>query len=198
MPFEMTEFESHVVSLLVTCGSKTKWEYVASLESPEGPLLEISTMKEPNRSEPGKLVKSAAEDGAKIIIHHNHLTMESLSSGDWRGLIEFPFAETHAHVSDGSRYWGKIIDKAAVQGVLDRWQSLEMNAMNAFHSSAKVRETDMEGACEKFYRKHVIALAMREQQIVDYGFCWGTALFDQTEEVQKDIEHAVRQIVSEI
>ena len=200
MPFAMTAFENSIASLVVCYGRMTNWEYTASLESPNGPLLEIRTEKRVNGASPGSLVMALAKANTPIVIHHNHLTKESLSWDDWLGLIDAPFAETHAHVADGSHYWGSVRNTAAVRATRQLGESLEMDAMNAFDDSILKRNTVNVGSpdCSTFYRKHVISAAMKQKNYVEYEFSRGTTLSGQSAAVQAEINDAIQAIAAQI
>lgn len=52
-------------------------------------------------------------NGGRCIIHHNHLSGESLSEEDWRALLNHPVDEIFAHLEDGSIFAGRILSPAA-------------------------------------------------------------------------------------
>ena len=200
MPFVMRPFEAHFASMVTMHGQSTGWEYAAFLESPDGPLLEIVTEKSSTQANPGQPVKAAANNGALVVVHHNHISGESLSSQDWLGLITLQFAETHAHVDDGTHYWGRVLDANAVNAVFAPGKNLDVTVENAFLHSANNRHPPNNNATIDvgFYRKHVIALAMRDRKYVEYEYCWGSNLSSRTSRVQADIKDAVQSILPNI
>ncbi len=142
----------------------------------------------------------AAANGTPIVIHHNHLTEESFSWADWYGLFHMKFGETHAHVSDGTHYWARVLNSAAVHSVHGLGQALEMDAMNAFTQSAIVanRVTNDTSADGQFFRKHIIAAAMMRRQYVEYDVGWGTKLSGKFLAVQNDLDNAIQMITARI
>ena len=200
MPFIMTKFENSIASLVVRHGTENGWEYAASLEGPNGPLLEIITEKRDDRAKPGLHVMDRAKAGARIVIHHNHLSKESLSQADWLGLIDAPFDEMHAHTADGTHYWARILNCKAVRATAERWETLELDAMDAFSNSALQRysgNSDPSG-CSQFYRRHVIAKAMEQMNYVEYEFSWGTTLSGRSANFQAETNEAVQAIADQI
>jgi hypothetical protein len=128
-PRSLTQYEMPIVQLINDLGSAHKYEYAAFLESADGPLIEIRVDMRADGADPSNVVHPKAEQGVNIVVHHNHLSQESLSSDDWNGLNEI-FDEMFAQCNDGTIYWGRVLDHAKVKKVLDKYGKHEIAAQN--------------------------------------------------------------------
>lgn len=179
-PRDLTDFETSIAAEVVSLGTQQDWEFAAFLEAPkDGPpkdgLIEMRTLRVTDRADPSMDVHLKAKMGAKIVVHHNHLSQESLSFADWRGLSSI-FEETFAHCADGTIYWGRVLDRCAVEKMLRcKTQAVEVSAENLLfailgQTTWSASATDL--AC--FFRKEVVNRAMRICKYVEYEFAWGT------------------------
>lgn len=166
----LTRLESDVAAAIVSFAKVREWEFSASLEAPQGPLIEIRTLMRPDGADPSDTVLARAKAGGQVVIHHNHLSQESLSDTDWRGLAEL-FTETFAHCADGTRYWGRVKDPQAVQTVLTKSDLLEIEGGNLLFSSIMNHSHSTDIA--SFFRKEILNRAMRLRGYVDYEYVWG-------------------------
>lgn len=168
----LTSFEHTVADAVVELGTLKGWEFAAFLKAPSGPLLEFITMMVPHGADPSNDIKSRMAPADRVVIHHNHLSQQSLSVPDWNGLTVFA-DQTFAHCEDGTRYWGKVIDETAVTHVLKKAMTVEVEAENflfAILNSLKPDPTAVEFA--HYYRKEVVNRAMKLAGFVDYEFSW--------------------------
>lgn len=194
MPFHMTALENKIAAFIIQHGTTNKWEYTASLESPNGPLLEIITEKLPNRANPGTVVMNAAKNGIPIVIHHNHLSQASLSQDDWFGLIQAPFSETHVHVDDKTHYWGQVV---SFHSVLSTFNSLisgcsiDVFVENTFVNHAIHSCAPNIVSQAAFFRGHIIASSMKQKKYVNYDVSWGEVLSKEFNHAQAHVEHAI-------
>jgi len=126
-------------------------------------------------ADPSQDVHSLANAGAQIVVHHVHLSQESLSIPDWNGLVTL-FSETFAHCADGTRYWGRVVDRAWVEKIVHcDAQRVEMNAQNHLFSILNGTTFNSIGAnAAQFFRKEVVNRAMRLHGFVEYEYSWGS------------------------
>ncbi|MEB8255051.1 hypothetical protein NGI13_05640 [Enterobacter asburiae] len=161
----MTQLEEKTASLLVEAGEAVSWEYAASLAYPKGPLLEFITEMQDNKANPSATLLYLISKWPNIVLHHNHLSGESLSFGDWRGASLY-FNEIFAHCNDGTAYYGKVLDKNEVPSLSTK--NLEVLAQN--HLFDRTEDPDI----SYFFRKEVINRAFEIRGLVEYGCSWGT------------------------
>lgn len=161
----MTPLETKTVLLLIEAGEQSHWEYSASLETPDGPLLEFSTEMLENQANPSSMLLYCISKFPKFVLHHNHLSGESLSGSDWRGASLY-FNEIFAHCNDGTSYYGNVINHKRNLAFL--FQTLEVNAQDLLFKHTD--NPDIDG----FFRKEVINRAFKIKGLVEYEYKWGT------------------------
>lgn len=172
----LTQFEIPVVQQIIQSGSDKNWEYAAFLESANGPVIGgHQTDMRADGVSPSAAVILRAQQGVPIIIHHNHLSQESLSNSDWLGLNVF-FSETFAHCEDGTTYWGRVLDKNSVAQVLSDYESHECTALNLLCTVMMQQNIFRHTLTNEatFFRKEVVNRAMRICGFVEYEFSWGS------------------------
>lgn len=170
----LTRFEKIVADAVVELGNLKGWEFAAFLESPSGPLLEFITRMLPNGADPSSDILSRTAPAKRVVIHHNHLSQESLSFPDWTGLTVFA-EQTFAHCADETHYWGKVISETAVNNVLSKAQTVEVAAENFLFNILNNNNCHpLSGLLAGFFRKEVINRAMKLCGYVDYEFFWGS------------------------
>jgi hypothetical protein len=109
-----------------------------------------------------------------MVCHHNHLSHESLSSADWRGLVRI-FNETWAYCEDGTQYYGRVLDINGVERVLRRnYQALESKAETDLSTILVAQGHPEAVTLAAFFRKEVLNRAMLLRDMVAYEFDWGT------------------------
>lgn len=167
----LTALEQAVADAVVQLGSARNWEFAGFLKSPSGPVIEFITRMKDDRADPSSDVVAAQKAGAAILVHHNHLTQESLSSADWNGLVHI-FDESFAHCADGTAYWGRALDRPGVIGVLAKYQTHQMNAANFLF--AALQNGPQAADLGSFFSKEVVNQAMRVRKFVDYEVEWGS------------------------
>ncbi len=121
--------------------------------------------------DPSQDVHASAARGTAVVVHHNHLSQQSLSFPDWQGLCNI-FSETFAHCADGTIYWGKVVSRPDVVRVLSKSSSVELDATNALF--AQLWHRSDAAVVAEFFRKEVANRAMRTRGFVDYQHVWGT------------------------
>jgi len=166
----LTSFEAPIAKAVVDLGNLKSWEFAAFLESANGPLIEFITRMRADGADPSSDVTSRV---APVVVHHNHLSQESLSIADWHGLTVF-VSETFAHCADGSIYWGKVNDVAGVQRVRVKIQSVEMDAASIVSDILLDQGVLNSADYGTFFRKEVINRAMKLAGFVEYEFAWGS------------------------
>lgn len=164
--------ESTVAKAVVELGSAQKCEFAGFLRTKYGPLIEIRTTLELQRAEPSLSVITEAGSG-NLVCHHNHLSHESLSFADWRGLASI-FKETFAHCADGTKYYGRIIDKDNVISVInDTGPRLCTDIEDMLTTSLIALNVPEASILAGFFFKEVVNHAMRICGYVDYEVDWG-------------------------
>ena len=106
-----------------------------------------------------------------IVVHHNHLSQESLSKGDWKGLDKV-FDEVFAHCADNTTYWGRMLDPHAVDRTFGPTMNAEVDAESALFGILSPRPMAVDFA--HHFRKEVINRAMRQRGYVEYEYQWGS------------------------
>lgn len=167
----LTAFEAKVSEAILAFAEVRRWEFAACLETPGGPLIELRTLMRLDAADPSESVIQRVNQGAAVIVHHNHLSQESLSDADWKGVTNL-FCEIFAHCADGTVYWGRAKDKAAITSALAR-PSLEYDATNLLFPLI-LNDPDS-SSIAMFFRKEVINRAMRICGMVEYEYVWGSA-----------------------
>jgi len=167
----LTTLETETVKEILSQAEDHGWEFAGFLESPNGPSLGIHTSRRPDGVDPPEQVVTRARQTGNILVHHNHLSQESLSDVDWMGMVEL-FSEMFAHCADGTMYWGRAKDKAALGRVLEFRVALELRAINSL--VALIRYADANSSyIADFFRKEILNRAMRIRGIVEYEYRWG-------------------------
>lgn len=170
----LTTFENDIASEVVELGNLKLWEFAAFLEAPLGPLLEFSTRRNAFSADPSQEIINRTGSSQRVVIHHNHLSQESLSFPDWNGLTEFA-EETFAHCADGTIYWGKVLKECAVKAKVNNPGTAETDAANLlFNILQKNYSSPYDTYIATFFRKEVINRAMRIRNWVEYEFAWGS------------------------
>ncbi|WP_029014931.1 hypothetical protein [Niveispirillum irakense] len=174
----MTDFEAPIAKAVVELGLMQGWEFAAFLETSRGKLIEIRTLMRKDGADPSQDVHAKAAAGAPIVVHHNHLSQESLSFADWNGLATI-FDETFAHCADGTIYWGRVLNPCYVKKIVFcSAQKVSMDAENHLFIILNNNPNWTSSAAEtaSFFRKEVINRAMRLRNFVDYEYSWGKKL----------------------
>ncbi|WP_454748923.1 hypothetical protein [Ciceribacter selenitireducens] len=151
-------------------GTASSWEFAAFLKTPTGPLIEVRTLMRDDACDPSQDVHASAARGNPIVVHHNHLTQQSLSFPDWDGLCSI-FSETFAHCADGTVYWGKVVSHADVLRVRAKAQNVELDATNALAKELGYQPDS--AIVAEFFRKEVVNRAMLLCGFVEYEHAWG-------------------------
>ncbi|MCL6654834.1 hypothetical protein A6R70_21355 [Agrobacterium rubi] len=170
-PRPLTTFEQPIAAAVVRLGTVNFWEFAGFLETPTGPLIEIRTLMRDDACDPSPDVHVSADRGNHIIVHHNHLTQQSLSFPDWDGLGTI-FSETFAHCADGTVYWGKVVSRSDVLRVRANGHRVEIDSENTLFALLGHRPHAANVA--HFFRREVANRAMRIRGFVDYEHCWGS------------------------
>ena len=165
--------KKNIANDLVKLGVMQDWEFAAFLETKDGPLIEIRTTRSPSSAEPSLNVTNLASSHP-LVCHHNHLSHESLSFADWNGLTDI-FKETWTHCLDGTKYFGKVLQKRKVKEIIDtKRQSLLMNAQNQLTPLLISKSEPNSAILETFFCKEVVSRAMKQCGLVMYAVDWGT------------------------
>lgn len=164
---EMNSLEQKTAILLVEAGESVRWEYSASFQGPQGPLLEFNTEKLDFQANPSSSLLKEISQWPDFVLHHNHLSGQSLSFSDWRG-VSTHFNEIYAHCNDGTSYYGRVLDKRKVLSLINNKRDfIDVIAENILFRSTN--DTQLAG----FFRKEVICRALKIRGYVEYGYSWG-------------------------
>lgn len=167
---KLTSFEQGVAETILTSAEEHAWEFAALLEGTGGPEMGMFTSHRADGVDLSEDVVRLARAHGAVVVHHNHLSQESLSDDDWRGLIEV-YAEAFAHCADGTIYWGRAVDREAIakviaNGFVELAAINELNKLIDFHPDYPSIGT--------FFRKEVTNRAMRNRGFVEYEYAWGS------------------------
>ena len=88
--------ENEIVSAIMAFSAVREWEFSAALDNKTFELEYFGTQMVKDKSEFPSSINYLAKSKA-ITIHHNHLSKQSLSWADWRGLTIANCHETFAH-----------------------------------------------------------------------------------------------------
>jgi hypothetical protein len=166
----LTSLEQDTAKVILSSADEQPWEFAALLEGADGPEIGMFTSERADGVDlSDDVVKRAREHGG-VVVHHNHLSQESLGDDDWRGIVEV-YAETFAHCADGTIYWGRAIDRQAISKVIANgfveWAAInELNKLFEFYPDYPSIGT--------FFCKEVINRAMRIRGYVEYEYVWGS------------------------
>lgn len=110
-----------------------------------------------------------------MVIHHNHLSQESLSAADWNAATLL-IREIYAHCADGTIYYGSVIDANSVNRVINNYYDYQCKAENKlFNILDSSFQMNLPAAqLAHFFRKEVINQAMRQRNFFTYDVQWGT------------------------
>ena len=173
-PRSLTLFESPIADAVVKLGSLQKWEFAAYLSSPNGPLVEIRTLMRDDGADPSYDVWDLVKKNTPIVVHHNHLSQESLSHADWMGLT-CGFDEIFAHCEDGTTYWGRVLAcPCVIKRVLQKYTTIETCAENNLFAILNALNGPNAANLAHFFRKEVVNRAMGIRNFVEYEYSWGT------------------------
>jgi hypothetical protein len=169
----LTSFEQLYADKVVQLGTDNNWEYAAYLAGCNGPLLELVTEELDNKAEPTPTVLDAIARGSHVVVHHNHLSQQSLSLADWNGAACL-FSEIFAHCNDGTTYWGRAVRREAIKGMFDKGQFHTMQVMDMLCGELRngvwhAHSTEL----GTFFVNEVINRAMALKKYVDYAYSWG-------------------------
>jgi hypothetical protein len=160
--------ESGCADTLRAYGMMTRVEWMAALDIDQSTVVAFRTDRRPDSTDPDAAMRAHWDGGGSLIIHHNHPSDESLSSADWRVLIDYPVPEIFAHTIDGSIFYGALLDRdgatAALANYDDAGIAAEAVIINALPTPPEVL------GLANLLRKHTVALALAQKGCVDYQF----------------------------
>ncbi|NRF74080.1 hypothetical protein QNM34_13755 [Rahnella bonaserana] len=177
MARQLTDLEIKIAEIVVNAGEDALWEYSASLKSPHGPLLEIRTEKMSGKANPSQLLIDDSSSYPDYVLHHNHLSGESLGFADWCGASTY-FNEIFAHCNDGTYYYGKVLQKDTL---LSKINSVKVHLESMAENCLNDHLLDMYSQAISFLRKDVICRAFKIRGYVDYEYQWGYSAVKHTE-----------------
>ncbi|WP_194727136.1 hypothetical protein [Noviherbaspirillum malthae] len=203
-PRPLTQFEQNYANQVVANGTQNGCEYAAYLESPSGPLIICTTSNSTQMVDTPPSVHSAITARIPVVVHHNHLSQQSLSDDDWYGLSN-GIAETFAHCADGTVYWGTVVVKAEVLKLCYD-QKTQMDADNTWSKYAPQHMSNdpLWNWIFGFYGREVLNRAMQLQGLVKYGYSWGSKPITRHQAVSgsagltgQQLDHLINQAAAE-
>ena len=128
----LTPQERQAITALHAIGPLSGWEWIAAFDTNAIDLITFCTDRHPRGvgADPHLLAHWAA--GGRCIVHHNHLSGESLSNKDWDALVSQPADEVFAHTDDRSIFQGIVVDRPGMAAALADWDSATNAADAAF------------------------------------------------------------------
>ncbi|WP_160121342.1 hypothetical protein [Rhodovarius lipocyclicus] len=150
----------------------TRWEWMAAFDTNGTTCISFRTDKLSDRTDPDQEMQDHWANGGSVIIHHNHPSDESLSCADWNALLKFSVSEIFAHTSDGSCFYGKILNPTTTSAALVNFDAAG-NAGEGVLIAARLGHPQALGHCAGLLRKHVVAEALSSKGHVDYQFSPG-------------------------
>ncbi len=155
-------------------------EYIASVDAGSFEKIEYRTDGRPDGADLGPDAKLHIQRGGKLIVHHNHNSLHSLSSVDWMALVNEPnVIENWVHCGDGTRYMGKIIEgKESIvryfcqkRNGQSRWGARRnYHILNSFSRLSSNREFD---GLPMDISPHCVNIFMRDSGLVEYKYSFG-------------------------
>lgn len=129
-------------------------------------FIDVYTDRHPRGANASPLLQQHWSAAGRIILHHNHMSGESLSHLDWQALCTKPMDEIVAHAPDGSVFLGKPVDPVGTLTALTNWHNATIAADNAM--MALMGRAPNAATLAGKLSKHVLALALAENGHVTY------------------------------
>jgi len=187
----LTSIEENCVTEIFEYFNETGFEYAVYLASQDGPVVE-RVKGTAIGADPSPESIERARKGEAFVVHHNHPSQGALSDTDWFGTATLGFKEIFAHSADGTIYWGKCLQPVQLlrlkTGPKDKNLAQQAYAVlsDVLFGASLFDETiyvDM-------LQMHVLSLALKYKNIVDYQVQWGTRdIFGPTIEVNLVAKH---------
>ena len=160
-------------------GMITRVEWMAALKVDKATVVSLRTDHRPGSTDPDAAMQDEWDAGGSLIIHHNHPSDESLSCADWRTLLDFPVSEIFAHTTDGSIFYGALVDRDSATVALSQFDEAG-NAAEAVIIAASPPPSEALLGLSNLLRKHAVALALAGKGCVVYehrsGLIWANIL----------------------
>lgn len=183
--------EIDIAKEVVCAGSGCEFEFAAFVDINTGECLSFKTDRNDYGCQPITEVKLAASHGAKIALHHNHLSRESLSWPDWNGAANIPFCDVFAYCDDGTIYWGRMRKKDDFNKYSPSRGGWDVPAEDAFLQFAGANNVEWAAR----FKKHAINLALKEKDVVEYEVIFGTKLKACAQNFSAAIDAAKAQVL---
>lgn len=96
-------------AILAQSDPTQRWEWLCGIDEASLTQLDFRTDHRNSSVDLGPIIDGHIAGGGKVIIHHNHVGLNSLSGGDWFGMAQKPeLVENWVHLYDGTWYRGGI------------------------------------------------------------------------------------------
>lgn len=191
--------EADLVARLVAQGNRGRTipaehiEYLGGIDAKSFEEIDYRTDNSSGMVEIGSIIDGHINDGHKIIIHHNHVGLHSLSGFDWMAMIDRPeITENWVHCWDETRYMGKLISGMEERvrnycsqppGGQSQWKTrFEWILQNGLTRLAMDRRFELFSA---EIVPHLVNIEMRNAKIVQYEFEFGSYLSPLVSDAQR-------------
>jgi hypothetical protein len=169
-----------------------RYECLGGINLSSGVLLDYRTDLSKNSLALGKDIDAHIKNAGKIIVHHNHIGLHSLSGDDWAGMVKNPgIAENWVHCWDGTRYFGRVVpghEDEILRFCDGGPESAHANAVNS-ETHALMGNPSISDTRFNIFRNeigpHLVNLRMLTRGLVEYEADFGDYLKPLVEEVRR-------------
>jgi len=171
--------EIDCANTLRALGVITRFEWMAAYDVDLATAITFRTDRLPDGTDHDAAMRAHWDAGGSLIIHHNHPSDESLSINDWRALLDYPVTEIFAHATDGSIFFGSLLNRTSTAIALANFDDAG-DAAEAVIIKASPAPAEALLGLANLLRKHAVALALAQKGCVDYqhqsGQVWSNIL----------------------
>jgi hypothetical protein len=164
--------ETSCTETLRVLGMMTRWEWMAAIDTAAPGVITLRTDRRDDWTDPDDAMRAHWANEGSLIIHHNHPSNESLSCADWTVLLNFPVPEIFAHGTDGSTFYGKLLDRDGAALALANYEPAADAAEAVIIMAAPPPAEALLGLVN-LLRKHLVAQGLASKGYVDYQFAAG-------------------------
>lgn len=167
----LTTEEQQAIVALHAIGPISRWEWMAAFDANAIDLITFCTDRHPRGVGADASLRAHWTAGGRCIVHHNHLSRESLSNKDWDALVSQPADEIFAHTDDGSIFQGQPVDRPELAAALANWEAATYAADAAF-MAAMPPLPNLIDLTEQL-SKHLLGCALERRGLAVYTYEMG-------------------------
>ncbi|QNM83320.1 hypothetical protein H8M03_02950 [Sphingomonas sabuli] len=164
----LTPQEYQAITALHAIGPLSGWEWMAAFDTNAIDLITFCTDRHPCGVGADAALLAHWAAGGRCIVHHNHLSGESLSNKDWGALVSQPADEIFAHTDDGSIFQGLIVDRPGMAAALGKWRDAT-NAADAAFMAAMPPLPNLLNLTNQL-SKHLLGSALARRGLATYAY----------------------------